>query len=139
MKKKARIAVTRKLPATVETQLGEIFDTKFNLDDTPFSESQLIRAVNWADILVPTVTDQVNAKVINAAGPNLKLIANFGVGVNHIDLEAAEAKGIQVSNTPDVLTEDTADFAMGSFIMASRRFGECERMVRAGGLDRQDA
>ena len=86
MKKKARIAVTRKLPATVETQLGEIFDPKFNLDDTPFSESQLIRAVNWADILVPTVTDQVNAKVINAAGPNLKLIANFGVGVNHIDL-----------------------------------------------------
>ena len=132
MKKKARIAVTRKLPATVETQLGEIFDPKFNLDDTPFSESQLIRAVNWADILVPTVTDQVNAKVINAAGPNLKLIANFGVGVNHIDLEAAEAKGIQVSNTPDVLTEDTADLAMALIIMASRRLGEGERMVRAG-------
>ena len=132
MKKKARIAVTRKLPATVEPQLGEIFCAKINLDDPPFSESQLKRAVNWADILVPTVTDQVNAKVINAAGPNLKLIANFGVGVNHIDLEAAEAKGIQVSNTPDVLTEDTADLAMGSFIMASRRFGECERMVRAG-------
>ena len=132
MKIKARIAVTRKLPATVETQLGELFCAKLNLDDTPFSESQLIRAVNWADILVPTVTDQVNAKVINAAGPNLKLIANFGVGVNHIDLEAAEAKGIQVSNTPDVLTEDTADLAMGLFIMASRRFGECERMVRAG-------
>ena len=132
MKKKARIAVTRKLPATVETQLGELFCAKFNLDDTPFSESQLIRAVNWADILVPTVTDQVNAKVINAAGPNLKLIANFGVGVNHIDLEAAEAKGIQVSNTPDVLTEDTADLAMALIIMASRRLGEGERMVRAG-------
>ena len=132
MKKKARIAVTRKLPAIVETRLGEIFDSKFNLDDTPFSESQLIRAVNWADILVPTVTDQVNAKVINAAGPNLKLIANFGVGVNHIDLEAAEAKGIQVSNTPDVLTEDTADLAMALIIMASRRLGEGERMVRAG-------
>ena len=112
--------------------MGELFCAKFNLDDTPFSESRLIRAINWADILVPTVTDQVNAKVINAAGPNLKLIANFGVGVNHIDLEAAEAKGIQVSNTPDVLTEDTSDLAMGSFIMASRRFGECERMVRAG-------
>ena len=75
MKKKARIAVTRKLPAIVETRQGEIFDSKFNLDDTPFSESQLIKAVNWADILVPTVTDQVNAKVINAVGPNLKLIA----------------------------------------------------------------
>ena len=85
MKKKARIAVTRTLPANVETQLGEIFYAKFNLDDTPFSESQLIKAVNWADILIPTVTDQVNSKVINAAGPNLKLIANFGVGVNHID------------------------------------------------------
>ena len=103
MKKKARIPVTLKLPATVETQLGEIFYAKFNLDDTPFSESQLIRAVNWADILVSTVTDQVNANVINAAGPNLKLIVNFGVGVNHIDLEPAEVKGIQVSNTPDVL------------------------------------
>ena len=112
--------------------MEELSDAKFNLDDTPNSEPQLIRAVSWADILIPTVTDQVNAKVINAAGPNLKLIANFGVGVNHIDLEAAEAKGIQVSNTPDVLTEDTADFAMGSFIMASRRFGECERVVRAG-------
>ena len=132
MKKKARITITRKLPATVETQLGEIFDPKFNLDDTPFSESQLIRAVNWADILVLTVTDQVNAKVINAAGPNLKLIANFGVGVNHIDLEAAEAKGIQVSNTPDVLTEDIADMAMALIIMASRRLGEGKRMVRAG-------
>ena len=132
MKKKARIAVTRKLPATVETQLGEIFYATFNLDDTPFSESQLIRASNWADILVPTVTDQVNAKVINAAGPNLKLIANFGVGVNHIDLEPAEVKGIQVSNTPDVLTEDIADLAMALIIMASRRLGEGKRMVRAG-------
>ena len=133
MKKKARIAVTQKLPATVETQLGEIFDPKFNLDDTPFSEFQLIRAVNWADILVPTVSDQVNARVINAAGPNLKLIANFGVGVNHIDLKPAEVKGIQVSNTPDVLTEDIADLAMALIIMASRRLGEGERMVRAGG------
>ena len=112
--------------------MEELSDAKFNLDDTPYSEPQLIRAVNWADILVPTVTDQVNAKVINAAGPNLKLIANFGVGVNHIDLEAAEAKGIQVSNTPDVLTEDTADLAMALIIMASRRLGEGERMVRAG-------
>ena len=102
--KKGKFAVTQKLPATVETQLEELSDTKFNLDDTPYSEPQLIRAVSWADILIPTVTDQVNAKVINAAGPNLKLIANFGVGVNHIDLEAAEAKGIQVSYTPDVLT-----------------------------------
>ena len=112
--------------------MGELTNAKFNLDNTPYYEPQLIRAVSWADILIPTVTDQVNVKIINSAGPNLKLIANFGVGVNHIDLEAAEAKGIQVSNTPDVLTEDTADLAMGSFIMASWRFGECERMVRAG-------
>jgi len=112
--------------------LEELSDAKFNLDDTPYSEPQLIRAVSWADILIPTVTDQVNAKVINAAGPNLKLIANFGVGVNHIDLKPAEAKGIQVSNTPDVLTEDTADLAMALIIMASRRSGEGERVVRAG-------
>ena len=112
--------------------MEEFSDAKFNLGVTPYSEPQLIGAVSWADILIPTVTDQVNAKVINAADPNLKPIANFGVGVNHIDLEPAEAKRIQVSNTPDVLTEDTADLAMGSFIMAFRRFGECERMVRAG-------
>ena len=132
MKKKARIAVTRKLPDAVEAQMLEIFDAKFNLKDTPLSQSQLIKASNWADILVPTVTDQVNAAVLNAAGSNLKLIANFGVGFNHIDLKAAKARGIQVSNTPDVLTEDTADLAMALIIMASRRLGEGERMVRRG-------
>ena len=94
MKKKARIAVTRKLPDAVEAQMLEIFDVKFNLKDKPFSQSQLIKASNWADILVQTVTDQVNATVLNAAGSNLKLIANFGVGFNHIDLETAKARGI---------------------------------------------
>ena len=132
MNKKAKIVVTRKLPDAVEAQMLEIFEAKFNLKDIPLSQSQLIKASNWADILVPTVTDQVNATVLNAAGSNLKLIANFGVGFNHIDLEAAKARGIQVSNTPDVLTEDTADLAMALIIMASRRLGEGERMVRGG-------
>ena len=119
--------------------MEELSDTKFNLDDTPYSEPQLIRAVSWADILIPTVTDQVNAKVINAAGPNLKLIANFGVGVNHIDLEAAEAKGIQVSNTPDVLTEDTADLAMGSFYNGFSTFWRMRAYGKSRRLDRLDA
>ena len=119
--------------------MGELTNAKFNLDNTPYYEPQLIRAVSWADILIPTVTDQVNVKIINSAGPNLKLIANFGVGVNHIDLEPAEAKGIQVSNTPDVLTEDTADLAMGSFIMGFSTFWRIRAYGKSRRLDRLDA
>ena len=131
MSEKARVIVTRKLPDPVETRLMELFDTHLNLDDTPMTRDELTAAVQSSDILVPTVTDNIDAAVIGEAGPDLKLIANFGVGVNHIDLEAAEAKGIQVSNTPDVLTEDTADLAMALILMTPRRLGEGERMIRA--------
>ena len=132
MSEKARVIVTRKLPDPVETRLMELFDTHLNLDDTPMTRDELTVAVQSSDILVPTVTDNIDAAVIAEAGPDLKLMANFGVGVNHIDLEAAETKGIQVSNTPDVLTEDTADLAMALILMTPRRLGEGERMIRAG-------
>ncbi|MDG2033540.1 MAG: D-glycerate dehydrogenase [Rhodospirillales bacterium] len=132
MSEKARVIVTRKLPDPVETRLMELFDTHLNLDDTPMTRDELTAAVQSSDILVPTVTDNIDAAVIGEAAPDLKLIANFGVGVNHIDLEAAEAKGIQVSNTPDVLTEDTADLAMALILMTPRRLGEGERMIRTG-------
>ena len=132
MKKKARIIVTRKLPEMVETQIIKLFDTKLNTSNKPFTKKQLIEAVNEADVLVATVTDRIDKQVLKAAGPNLKLIANFGVGVDHIDLKTAHTLGSQVSNTPDVLTEDTADLAMALILMASRRLGEGERMVRAG-------
>ena len=132
MKKKGRIVVTRKLPDSVETQITKLFDTKLNSTDNPFTKKQLLEAATWADVMVVTFTDQIDKEIFKAASPNLKLIANFGVGVDHIDLEMAQTFGIQVSNTPDVLTEDTADLAMALILMASRRFGEGERMVRAG-------
>jgi len=131
MSSKAKMIVTRRMPDAVEAQMRDLFDTTLNSEDTPLTKDQLIQAVHEADILAPTVTDQLTDEVINEAGPQLKLIANFGVGVNHIDLEAAKAKGIAVSNTPDVLTEDTADLTMALILMVCRRLGEGERMVRA--------
>ena len=111
-KPKTKVIVTRKLPDTIETRMMELFDVQLNLDDTPMSQAQLIEAVQNCDVLVPTVTDNISADVINAAGEQLKLIANYGAGVDHIDLTAARAKRIAVTNTPDVLTEDTADMVM---------------------------
>lgn len=131
MNGKAKMIVTRRMPDAVEAQMQDLFDATLNYEDTPLTKDQLIAAVKVADILAPTVTDQLAAEVINEAGPQLKLIANFGVGVNHIDLDAAKAKGIAVTNTPDVLTEDTADLTMALILMMRRRLGEGERMVRA--------
>ena len=115
----------------VERQMTSSFNTILRCDDKPLSKDQLIRAVNSADVLVPTVADNIDRDVIDAAGSRLQLLANFGVGVNHIDLAAAESKGIQVSNTPDVLTEDTADLTMALIAITCRRLGEGERMIRA--------
>ncbi|MEK9676845.1 MAG: D-glycerate dehydrogenase [Rhodospirillaceae bacterium] len=131
MNGKAKMIVTRRMPDAVEAQMQDLFDATLNYEDAPLTKDQLIAAVKAADILAPTVTDQLTAEVINEAGPQLKLIANFGVGVNHIDLGAAKAKGIAVTNTPDVLTEDTADLTMALILMVRRRLGEGERMVRA--------
>lgn len=128
---KYKVVVTRKLPDAVETRMMELFDTRLNLDDVALSHEELIMAVQTAEILVPTVTDKVDAEVINSAGDQLKMIANFGAGVEHVDLKAAAAKGIIVTNTPDVLTEDTADFTMALILMTPRRMGEGERIVRS--------
>ncbi|NQV57002.1 MAG: D-glycerate dehydrogenase [Rhodospirillales bacterium] len=113
----------------------ELFDTQLNLEDAPLSQDQLGAAFATADVVVPTVTDNIDAEIISRAGPKLKLIANFGVGVNHIDIVAANKKGLVITNTPDVLTEDTADLTMALIIMGPRRMSEGERMLRAGGWD----
>jgi glyoxylate reductase len=126
------VFVTRKLPSVVQTRMTELFRTTLNSSDTPCTRAQLLEAVQNCDVLVPTVTDSIDAEVIAAAGPRLKLIANFGVGVDHIDLKAARAKKILVTNTPDVLTEDTADITMALLLSVARRFAEGERRVRSG-------
>lgn len=125
--------VTRKLPGPVEARMAELFDVEFNADDVPMTEEQLCDAVSRAEVFVPTVTDDISAKVLDAAGDNLKLIANFGVGVDHIDLAAARAKDILVTNTPGVLTEDTADMVMALILSVPRRLAEGEKLVRSGG------
>jgi len=126
------VIVTRKLPDVVETRLMELFDTRLNLDDEPMDAASLKTAVASAVVLVPTVTDRIDKAVIEAAGPQFKLIASFGTGVDHIDLEAAKARGITVTNTPGVLTEDTADMTLGLILAVARRIGEGERLVRSG-------
>jgi glyoxylate reductase len=131
-KKKPLVVITRKLPDAIETRLMELFDVRLNVDDEAMSEADLTEAVKTADVLVPTITDTIDAKIIAAAGKKLKLIANYGTGVDHIDLAAARKKGITVTNTPDVLTEDTADMTMALILAVPRRLVEGERIVRSG-------
>ncbi|MBL0924597.1 MAG: D-glycerate dehydrogenase [Sphingomonadaceae bacterium] len=127
-----RIHVTRKLLPPVEKRMSELFDAQFNRDDAPFSQDQLAAAMADCDVLVPTVTDSIDAALIAAAPPRLKLIANYGAGVNHIDLAAAKAKGIIVTNTPGVFTDDTADLTMALILNVPRRLGEGHRLMRSG-------
>ncbi|MEN8723569.1 MAG: D-glycerate dehydrogenase [Alphaproteobacteria bacterium] len=127
-----KIVVTRKLPDLIEQRLAELFDATLNPSDMPLSQDALIKAVQSADMLVPTVTDDINAAVLNAAGPQLKLIANFGAGTDHIDIPAAHDKGIIVTNTPSVLTEDTADLTMTLILAVPRRLSEGVRLLRNG-------
>ena len=131
--KRPFVIVTRKLPDPIETRMMELFACRLNLDDTPLSKPELIAAVERADVLVPTVTDRIDAEVLAAAGPALKLIASFGTGVDHVDLAAAQRRGIIVTNTPGVLTEDTADMTMALILAVSRRLAEGERLIRSGG------
>ena len=131
-KKKPLVVITRKLPDAIETRLMELFDVRLNVNDEAMSEAELTEAVKTADVLVPTITDSIDAKLIAAAGKKLKLIANYGTGVDHIDLVAAREKGITVTNTPDVLTEDTADMTMALILAVPRRLVEGERIVRSG-------
>jgi glyoxylate reductase len=130
--RKPLVIVTRKLPDVIETRMMELFDTRLNLTDTPLSQAQLVAAVKQADALVPTVTDRIDAGVLAQAGPNLKLIASFGTGVDHIDLATARQRAITVTNTPGVLTEDTADMTMALILAVARRIAEGERLIRAG-------
>ena len=128
-KKKPKVYITRKLPDAVETRMRELFDAELNIDDAPRSKAELIAAVRSADVLVPTVTDRIDAALIEEAGPQLKLIASFSNGTDHIDVEAAARKGITVTNTPNVLTEDTADMTMALILAVPRRLGEGARVL----------
>ncbi|MGE0213711.1 MAG: 2-hydroxyacid dehydrogenase [Parvibaculaceae bacterium] len=122
--RKPLVIVTRKLPDVVETRMRELFNTRLNDDDHPRSQAELIEIVKSAEVLVPTVTDRIDKGVIMQAGPQLKLIANFGNGVDNIDLDTAIARGITVTNTPGVLTEDTADMTMALILAVARRIIE---------------
>src|SRR6201985_3316967 len=124
MAKKPLVIITRKLPEAVETRMRELFDARLNHEDVPMTAAQLAEAMASADVLVPTITDRIDAKLIAKAGPNLKLIANFGAGVDNIDVKAATDKGIAVTNTPGVLTEDTADMTMALILAVPRRLVE---------------
>ncbi len=126
------VIVTRKLPDIVETRLRELFDARLNIDDKPFSQEQLIEAVKTADVLVPTVTDRIDRTVLSQAGPDLKLIAQFGTGVDNIDLDTARNRSILVTNTPGVLTEDTADMTMALILAVPRRLTEGAALLKAG-------
>jgi glyoxylate reductase len=122
--KKPLVVVTRKLPDTVETRMRELFDARLNLDDKPMSQAELAEAVRVADVLVPTVTDRIDAGVLSQSGEKLRLIANFGNGVDNIDVATALQRGITVTNTPGVLTEDTADMTMALILAVPRRLAE---------------
>ena len=131
-KQKPLIVITRRLPEVIETRMMELFDCRLNIDDEPMSRSQLVEAVQEAEVLVPTVTDRIESAFLSQAGAKLKLIASFGTGVDHIDLKSARERGITVTNTPEVLTEDTADMTMAMMLALPRRLSEGERLVRAG-------
>ena len=131
-KKKPLVVITRKLPDPVETRMRELFDARLNVDDRPMSQPELVAAMKEADVLVPTITDRIDEALIAQAGENLKLIANFGNGVDKIDVAAATRKGITVTNTPNVLTEDTADMTMGLILTVPRRLTEGANVLTGG-------
>jgi lactate dehydrogenase-like 2-hydroxyacid dehydrogenase len=129
---KPKVLVTRRWPEPCEARLRELFDATLNADDRPLSREELQEALRNHDAVLPTVTDAIGAEVLSAEPLRCRLLGNFGVGYNHIGLQAAKALGITVTNTPDVLTDATADLALLLMLMAARRAGEGERLVRAG-------
>jgi glyoxylate reductase len=131
-KKKSVVVITRKLPEQIEARMMELFDTRLRDDDEAMTKAELIAAVKTADVLVSTVTDRIDSGILAQSNPNLRLIANYGAGVDNIDLQTARQRGITVTNTPDVLTEDTADMAMALVLAVPRRLVEGERLVRSG-------
>src|ERR1700681_916560 len=132
VKKKPLVVVTRKLPDSIETRMRELFDARLNLDDTPLTTEQIAEAVRTADVLVPTVTDEITEELLKQPDCKLKLIANFGNGVDNIDVIAAHARGITVTNTPKVLTEDTADMTMALILAVPRRLIEGASILTEG-------
>ena len=127
-----KVIATRRLPELVETRLKELFDIMLREDDAPMSRAELVAAVGQADVLVPTLTDTIDAGLLAQAGPRLKLMANFGAGVDHIDMDAARQRGILVANTPGVVTEDTADMAMALVMAVTRRIPEGLALMQSG-------
>jgi glyoxylate reductase len=120
-KKKPLVVVTRRLPDSVETRMRELFDARLNVDDHPLSQQELVEAVKSADVLVPTVTDRIDSAVLSQAGASLKLVANFGNGVDNIDVATALARGITVTNTPGVLSEESAELTMALIVAVALR------------------
>ncbi len=128
---KLKVIVTRKLPDPVETRMRELFDAELNLTDAPMSAEQLVEAVQRADVLVPTVTDRIDSKILSRAADRLRLVAQFGAGVDNIDVATAVQRGITVTNTPGVLTEDTADITMALILAVPRRIVEGVKAIEA--------
>ncbi|MGP4805977.1 2-hydroxyacid dehydrogenase [Agrobacterium cavarae] len=134
-KKRPTVYLTRKLPDLVETRMRELFEAELNIEDVPRTEAELLAAMQRVDVLVPTVTDRITASMIEQAGPQLKLIAGFSNGIDHIDVDAAARKGITVTNTPNVLTEDSADMTMALVLAVPRRLVEGTRVLANGSED----
>jgi len=126
------VVVTRRLPEAVETRMKELFDVQLRDDDTPMTRAELVTAMAEADVLVPTLTDEIDAGLIAQAGPRMRLIANYGAGVDHIDVATARQRGILVSNTPGVLTDDTADMTMALLLAVTRRIPEGLAVMNSG-------
>ncbi|WP_084860961.1 2-hydroxyacid dehydrogenase [Salibaculum halophilum] len=131
-RKRLSVVVTRRLPEVVETRMKELFDVQLRDDDSPMRPEELAEAVGGCDVLVPTLTDTINAGLLGRAGERLKLIANYGAGVDHIDVGTARERGILVSNTPDVATEDTADMTMALMLAVTRRIPEGLARMQSG-------
>ncbi len=129
--RKLSVVVTRRLPPEVETRMSELFDVTLRDDDVPMTKDQLAEAMANADVLVPTITDKIDAALLARAGDRLKLIANYGAGVDNIDVTTARQRGIHVSNTPDVMTDDTADMTMGLILGVTRRLAEGFRIAQS--------
>jgi len=129
-KKRLSVVVTRRLPDVVERRMTELFEVTLREDDTPMTRAALAEAMQTADVLVPTVTDEIDGALIGQAGSQLRLIANYGSGVDHIDVATARQRGVLVSNTPDVLTDDTADMTMGLILAVTRRMPEGMAMMQ---------
>ena len=129
--RKPKVVVTRKLPDIIETRMMELFDCQLNLDDHMMDKDELRHHIKDCEVLIPTVTDNIDGNLIDSAGDNLRLIASFGAGIDHIDVEKALAKNIMITNTPDVVADDTADMTMGLIIAVARKFSEGEKLINS--------